>query len=299
MNLNYKNHQQNEVRKFWDAGPCDSKNSQLDANSVEYFLEIEKDRYLHQDHIIKTFDWINFNSKKVLEIGTGVGTDARQLIKRGAIYHGINIDDGSSEITKKAFQLFNLNGRVNTMNATEIDFDSEYFDVVYSFGVLHHIPEVSRAISEIHRIIKPGGYLLFMVYNKSSINYNIEIKYLRKWFLLIIKIPLFMKMFGILGFPTEKLIRHVHLYQMNKIINDDEWLSRNTDGPDNPYSVVYDSMDIQSLLGNSFKIIKNEVYFFDWRHWGVVGRLIPKIVVNFLGKKWGWHRVVLAEKKTD
>lgn len=299
MSTNKKQFIQNLVSQFWDSEPCDSENSLLSTDSLDYFIEIERDRYFYQRHILDVLDWVDFNSKNVLEIGTGVGTDARQLIARGAIYNGINIDGGSCNITNKALKVFNLNGFVCQMDATDIKFDSGYFDIVYSFGVLHHIPDVQAAICEIHNVIKPGGYFLFMVYNKSSINYLVEIRYLRRWFLSLIKLPACIKILALLGFSTEKLLRHVELFEKYGKMDDTEWLSRNTDGPDNPYSVVYDSDGINYLLGNKFSLIKSEIYFFDWRHWGVFGNLLPRCVTNFLGKKWGWHRVILARKNLE
>jgi SAM-dependent methyltransferase len=232
-----------------------------------------------------------------LEIGTGVGTDARQMIMRGANYHGINIDQGSCVMTRKALDVFGLVGQVQQMSATDMRFQSNLFDIVYSFGVLHHIPNVEKAISEIRRVLKPGGYLLFMVYNRSSINYQVEIRYLRKWILRVLAAsPWLVTFMGRLGFPKDKLSRHVDLFKKYGKMSDDQWLSRNTDGPDNPYSRVYDKDEIPWLLCEGFKILKNEVYYFDWRHWGVIGRLMPKTLVSWLGKHWGWHRVVLAQK---
>jgi hypothetical protein len=78
-------------------------------------------------------------------------------------------------------------------------------------------------------------------------------------------------------------------------MKDDEWLSRNTDGPDNPYSRVYGAEEAQALL-SAFRMTGNEVYFFDYRHWGALGRLLPESCRRALGRRWGWHRIVHAEK---
>ncbi len=76
----------------------------------------------------------------------------------------------------------------------------------------------------------------------------------------------------------------------------EEWLSRNTDGPDNPYSIVYDEREIGDLL-SQFEIKNNEVFYFDARHWGVLGKLLPARLVEFLGAHYGWHRIVYAVKQ--
>lgn len=287
---------QKDVAAFWNAEPCDSENSLLSPTTREYYKEIEADRYEHQGHILEIMDWLQWEGKRVLEIGTGVGTDARQMIARGAAYHGINVDDGSCEVTRSALAVFGLEGDAQRMSATEMTHQDNMFDIVYSFGVLHHIPEVHKAISNIRRVMKPGGHLLFMVYNRSSINYQIEIRHLRRWVLGVLRIPGLVSLFGKMGFPKEKLQRHVELFDQFGKMNDAEWLSRNTDGPDNPYSLVYGKNEIPALLGKDFEIMRNEVYYFDWRHWGPLGRILPRSLVTWLGRRWGWHRIVLAKR---
>ena len=274
---------QKDVQKFWDATPCDSEMSQKQRNDISYYEEIEQDRYLYQSHINDILDWIDWEKKKALEIGTGVGTDARNIIRRGGIYQGINVDLGSVSVTANALEIFGHEGSVDQCSATEMMFEDDSFDVVYSFGVLHHIPDVDSAVSEITRVLKPGGELLIMLYNRTSINYKLEILVLRKLFVRLLMIPGVIRLFALLGLPESKLRRHAELFS-SKEMNEKEWLSRNTDGPDNPYSLVYDSREVEALLGN-FKILRDEVFFFDFRHWGLLGKLMPKFMVNYLGRR--------------
>ncbi len=293
--MNDVNKAQEDVRDFWDKSPCDSSVSAESREGKAYFEEIERDRYSHQWHINRIMDWLTWDGKKVLEIGTGVGTDARNIVRRGGIYQGINVDDGSVEITKKALEVFCVDGEVRKCSATELCFPDASFDVVYSFGVIHHIPDAKSAVSEIARVLKPGGELLIMVYNKDSINYKLEIRVLRKLFVRLLSIPGLIKLLGAAGLPEEKLRRHVEIFSANKKMSDEEWLSRNTDGPDNPYSIVYDEREIEGLLSR-FEIKNNEVFYFDARHWGVLGKLLPARFAAFLGSRYGWHRVVYAVK---
>lgn len=288
---------QNKVKDYWDSKPCDSEMSNMDPGVKGYYLEIERERYNHQSHIPEILSKINWHRKRVLEVGTGVGTDARKIIEYGAEYMGINIDEGSTKATAKAFDIFRLKGKVIECSATELCFEDEYFDIVYSFGVLHHIPEAEKSISEIYRVLKPGGELIIMLYNRASINYYIEIMFLRKIFLRLLALPGIANLFQFLGFPKEKLQRHVEIYQASRSMDNKEWLSRNTDGPDNPYSCVYGKKEVEELL-HDFKVGSNKVYFFDYRHWGFLGKMLPRRAINFLGSYWGWHRVVCAVKLT-
>ena len=285
---------QQDVQAFWNEKPCDSDVSLKAHDDRTYYEEIESDRYKYQGHINHIMGWLSWENRKVLEIGTGVGTDARNIISRGGEYQGINVDQGSVDATAKALKVYRLAGNVIQCSATDLVFPDNSFDIVYSFGVLHHIPDVERAVSEINRVLKPGGKLLVMLYNRSSINYKLEILVIRKLFVRLLRIPGLIRVFGLMGLPEIKLRRHAELFASRKM-SAEEWLSRNTDGPDNPYSLVYSRQEIEKVL-NKFVIDKNEVFYFDARHWGLLGKLLPASIVDYLGRRWGWHRVVYASK---
>lgn len=282
---------QRRVREYWDGKPCDSDLSDKTRLSREYFLEIERQRYELQPHILEVISKIDWRGKRVLEIGSGVGTDARVIIGKGGVYTGINVDRASTEATLQALRVFSLPGVALQCDATSLDFPDGAFDVVYSFGVLHHIPEVEKAVAEIRRVLKPGGDLLLMLYNRRSINYTVEIMLLRKLGLRMLSLPGAVALLARMGFPRHKLERHRELAAQLGTMKDDEWLSRNTDGPDNPHSKVYDTAQAVALL-SAFRMLENEVYFFDHRHWGFPGRLLPERVRRALGRRWGWHRIV-------
>ncbi len=286
---------QERVRAYWNNKPCDSDLSDRERLSREYFLDIERQRYELQPHILDIISKIDWRGKRVLEIGSGVGTDARKIIRMGGDYTGINVDRVSTEATSQALRVFSLAGVALQCDATSLDFPDNTFDVVYSFGVLHHIPEVEKAVAEIRRVLKPGGELLVMLYNRASINYVVEIMFMRKLGLCILSVPGAISLLRWMGFQREKLERHKQLRRQRRRMTGEEWLSRNTDGPDNPYSRVYSAAEAAELLG-AFRIKNNEVDFFDHRHWGALGRLLPRNLRRALGRHWGWHRIVYAKK---
>jgi SAM-dependent methyltransferase len=287
---------QKQVEDYWDNHPCDSELSNRDCQSREFFVEIERTRYELQPHILDVLSKIDWQGKRVLEIGTGVGTDARNIIDRGGIYTGINIDRGSTDATLRALRVFGSPGVVMQGNAISLDFPDSTFDVVYSFGVLHHIPDVEKAVAEIRRVLKPGGELLVMLYNRASINYVVEIMFLRKLGVRILSLPGAIALLARMKLPQEKLLRHAELHRQRKQMTDEEWLGRNTNGPDYPYCRgVYGAAEAAELLA-AFRIKANEVHFFDHRHWGVLGHLLPQELRSSLGRHWGWHRIVHAQK---
>jgi SAM-dependent methyltransferase len=289
---------QERVRAFWNERPCDSDTSGEEPWSQEYFLDIERKRYELQPHIPEILSKIDWGGKRVLEVGAGVGTDARNIIGRGGIYTGINVDRGSTEATSRSLRIFSLPGVALERDATSLEFPDSTFDVVYSFGVLQHIPRAERAVAEIRRVLKPGGEVIAMVYNRSSINYLLEIMFLRKLGLRLLSVPGAVAMLEWMGLPRDKLERHKELHAQRGRMSDEEWLSRNTNGPDYPHCRVYDAAEAAQLFAG-FRIESNEAYFFDHRHWGVLGRLMPKGLRTALGRRWGWHRIVHVRKVPD
>ena len=286
---------QDRVRAYWDSKPCDSEFSSRRGLGREYLLEIERERYRLQAHIPRIIDAIDWRGKRVLEIGTGVGTDARRIIERGGVYTGINVDNGSTLATAMALSMFGLAGATQQMDATALEFADASFDIVYTFGVLHHIPEVGRAVAHIRRALKPAGELIAMLYNRTSINYAVGIKHVRKHGVRALAIPGVLRLAAALGLPAEKLERHRQLAREARVMSAQEWLSRNTDGPDNPYSVVYDEPEAARLF-TGFEIHRQEVHYFNPEHWGPLGRALPAALVSALGRRWGWHRVVYATR---
>jgi hypothetical protein len=134
-----------------------------------------------------------------------------------------------------------------------------------------------------------------MVYNRSSINYLLEIMFLRKLGLRLLAVPGAVALLEWMGLPRDKLERHKELRRQRGRMSDAEWLSRNTNGPDYPHCRVYDAAEAAELFAG-FGIESNETYWFNHTHWGLLGRLIPKGLRTALGRRWGWHRILHARK---
>ena len=119
----------------------------------------------------------------MVEIGCGLGTDGIEFAKRGANYIGVDLTPKSVELTQERFQVFGVPGRFEVANAeTGLPFPDASVDHVYSFGVIHHSPTPEKIVGEIYRILRPGGTFTVMLYNRNSINYYIEIMFLRRLF---------------------------------------------------------------------------------------------------------------------
>lgn len=284
-----------EVKEFWNANPCQSDLSS-EENRRRYFEEISHNRFGRREWHVPTVAAFNaYRGKDVLEIGCSIATDGLEFARNGANYTGVDLTPKAIEIARERFELFDVPGRFEVANAEErIPFPDASFDHVYSFGVIHHSPVPERIVAEIHRVLRPRGTLTVMLYNRSSINYYIEIMLLRKifrWCLL----PKFMPrlLAAVTGFDKWKLEGHRHA--LNKKLTKAQWISMNTDGPFCPLAKVYNRKEAARLF-KDFADIRQEVWEFNVEHWPILNAILPTSRERWIGRRWGWHRMVYGRK---
>jgi ubiquinone/menaquinone biosynthesis C-methylase UbiE len=283
------------VQAFWDANPCGSRLSDA-KDRARYFADIESQRYAHEPHIPVVARFGDFKDKRVLEIGTGVGTDALQFQRAGADHVGIDLTFAGPKLGKEQFQLSGFQGKFTAGNAEVLPFADESFDHIYSFGVIHHSPSTESIVREMRRVLKPGGTFTVMIYNRTSVNYYVEIMFLRKlfrWMLFPSMMPRLLS--KVLGFDRAKLEKHRESLLSKRNITKAEWISMNTDGPECPLAKVYGRGEALRLFSD-FHNVSTEVWFFDRTHWPVIGKLLPESLVSLIGRRWGWHRMVYGQK---
>jgi 2-polyprenyl-3-methyl-5-hydroxy-6-metoxy-1,4-benzoquinol methylase len=158
-----------EVREYWESRSPGLKHSQEPIGTPAFFAAIEHERYADAFKYAYLKDIVGFeehSGEKILEVGTGLGTDILQFARAGSDVTGIDLTARAVELTKKRFEQEGLVGHFQQASFTELPFDDNCFDVVYSFGVLHHSKETDQGIAEIHRVLKPGGQLIVMLYHK-------------------------------------------------------------------------------------------------------------------------------------
>jgi ubiquinone/menaquinone biosynthesis C-methylase UbiE len=285
-----------DVRAFWDANPCNSDLSRA-KERLQYFQEISDKRYgCREWHVPIVAKFDTFRDNDVLEIGCGIGTDGLEFAKNGARYVGVDLTSHAVELAKERFALFGMSGQFQIANAQELPFANDSFDHVYSFGVIHHSPAPEKIVREIHRVLKKGGSFTVMLYNKSSINYYIEIMFLRRlsrWLLL----PSFMPRLiaAATGFDRWKLEGHRKILIERKNMSKQDWISMNTDGPFCPLARVYSRKEAGDLF-QEFQNLKQEVWEFNVDHWPFLRRAIPTSLARWIGRHWGWHRIIYGQK---
>lgn len=230
---------ESEIQAFWEANPCDGavlgRRPERDADWAAYFDACDRTRYAVEPHILERLDEIDLKGKRVLEIGLGQGADSEQLIRRGAIWSGVDLTSESVDRVRRRLALRQLPyDTIQQGSALALPFDANQFDVVFSHGVLHHIPDIRAAQREIRRVLKPGGVLVAMVYAKISLNYLLAIAALRRAGLAAMYL-LRLNPGGIYG----EHLANARAAGLWKYLRLSRFVHANTDGPLNPYSKVY------------------------------------------------------------
>ena len=162
-----------DVERFWDWQPCHIRHSQAKVGTRKYFDEVEQRKYFVEPHIPGFADFARWKGKSVLEIGCGIGTDTINFARVGAHVTAVELSERSLDVAECRAQVFGLLGRIrfvlgNCERLSE-DLPAKPYDLVYSFGVLHHTPSPGRALREIRKYMDARSELRIMMYSKVSI----------------------------------------------------------------------------------------------------------------------------------
>lgn len=158
------------VQTYWNAASCGTEVTQQQKHSLSYFQEIESYRYRIEPEIFSFAQFTRFHGKKVLEVGVGAGTDFLQWARAGAECYGIDLTNEAIDNTRNRLALYGLKpADLQVADAENLPHENDSFDLVYSWGVIHHSPDMVKCLEEIIRVTKPGGSIKLMVYNRNSL----------------------------------------------------------------------------------------------------------------------------------
>jgi len=285
------------VRDFWQNHPCGTKFADAQPGSRRFYELVEQHRYEKEWHIPEAAGFDETKNLHVLEVGCGLGTDGAQFAKAGADYTGIDLTEAAVNLARRRFELSDLPGDFRVADAERLDFPNTSFDLVYSHGVLHHTPDTAGAIREIHRVLRPGGRAVIMLYHRDSYNYRVNISLLRRAGVHLLKWNpgiAFVRL--VTGEPEDSLREHARrLRSDSTYLGSQEFLSQNTDGAGNPLARVYSRKEARELF-KDFSTVQLRTYFLNKRWMPIVGPILPRSLETKLASRWGWHLWIYATK---
>jgi len=264
------------VKQYWDARPCNLRHSTAAVGSRQYFDEVEARKHLVEPHIPGFAEFEKWKGKKVLEIGCGMGTATICFARAGAQVTAVDLSSKSIELAKERVKIFGLADRVTFYNADAENLSSVvppgHYDLVYSFGVIHHTPHPERVMAEVRRhFVKPGTTLKLMVYNRYS------------WKVLAILLT----------------------YGRGQFWKADQWIARHSEAQTGcPITYSYGKKSLSNLIGEGFEVedmfvdhifpyrIKDYVKYQYVKEWYF--RWMPDSWFRALERKLGWHLCATA-----
>lgn len=161
-----------QVREFWEQEPCGTGEGivgESEPLTLEWFEQVERHRYSAEPFIHGVAQFTRHRGKKLLEIGVGAGTDHLQWARAGAVIHGVDLTQAAIDTTRARLAAYGFESQLQRVDAETLPFPDGMFDVVYSWGVIHHSENPRAILEEAHRVLKPGGVFLGMLYRRHSL----------------------------------------------------------------------------------------------------------------------------------
>lgn len=156
------------IRAYWNEHIHDLEIANHPVGTAEFFQELDAYRFDKLRYLLQVVDFSAYRGKQLLEIGCGVGIDLVRFARAGAIVTGIDLAEVSINLAQQNFDQNGLTADLQIMNGESLQFDDNSFDVVYAHGVLQYTADAQKMIVELHRVLRPGGEAILMVYNKIS-----------------------------------------------------------------------------------------------------------------------------------
>jgi len=241
------------VQRFWQDHACGDDQvgglrERFQGDYGQFFDDYDRFRYGNERHLAACIDALDVAGKQVLEVGLGEGADSERLIRRGARWSGVDLTAESIERVRTRLSLRDLPyDELRQGSVLDLPFADGSFDTVFSHGVLHHVPDIAAAQREIHRVLRPGGELVVMMYARWSLNYLVSIALIRRAAVLG-AFPLTRA--GLVKADPSAGMLAAHLANARqqglfRYLRLAEFTHHNTDGPANPYAVVYDRQRLE------------------------------------------------------
>jgi ubiquinone/menaquinone biosynthesis C-methylase UbiE len=156
------------IANYWDEHIHDLSITTYPVGTREFFQQLDEYRYDKLNYLPRLIDFNSYKAKNLLEVGCGAGIDLVRFAREGAKVTGIDISKMAIDLARKNFEQSEQKADLRVMNGEGMQFADNTFDVVYAHGVLQYTANTKKMVAEIHRVLKPGGEAIMMVYNKHS-----------------------------------------------------------------------------------------------------------------------------------
>jgi ubiquinone/menaquinone biosynthesis C-methylase UbiE len=160
------------VRDYWNARPCNIRHSTAPVGTRQYFDEVEARKYFVEPHIPAFADFPRWRGQRVLEIGCGIGTDTINFARNGAQVTAVDVSEQSLALARKRAEIFGLNNKIRFCHGDAERLSAfvpvEPYDLIYSFGVIHHTPHPEAVLDQLRRYTRSGTVIKVMVYHHRS-----------------------------------------------------------------------------------------------------------------------------------
>ena len=166
-----------QVRDFWDEAAC-GESLYLKGSAAADYAAQSAQRYALEPYIADFARFDAAKDKDVLEIGVGLGADHQRFAAAGARLSGVDLTERAIRHTRQRLALFGLTSDLRVGDAERLPYGDCSFDLVYSWGVIHHSPATDAAAREILRVLRPGGRFAVMIYHRRSlVGYMLWLRY--------------------------------------------------------------------------------------------------------------------------
>ena len=258
------------IRTFWEEHPVGESDIGPQQTAYDYFRAFDN---LRESADVEPYEFSNLvhdyegsAGKVVLDYGCGNGYVLAQYARHGAEVHGADVADRAIELARTRFALLGLQGAFTRSNGANVPYEDGFFDIACSMGVLHHIPDPAPVVWELHRVLKPGGKLVVMLYNRDSFRYRVAFRLRSK------------------GRTLQERVNQ-------------------NDGAGNPYGTTYTQEEVRRLLAQfeDHRFLVHKLSFNELALWWpplerVLRRTVTRRAVERLAGRYGWNLYCVARK---
>ena len=156
------------VRDYWNTHIHDLEITRHPVGSPGFFADLDQYHFEKLHHLLRLVPFDKVKGQKVLEVGCGAGTDLVRFARGGAEVSGVDLAESAIELAKKNFAIAGLSADLRVASGEKLPFVDDTFDLVYAHGVVQYTADDRALVAEARRVVKPGGLVIFQVYNRIS-----------------------------------------------------------------------------------------------------------------------------------